>query len=85
MQRFRRLFTLLFILSLFAGVVHELNHSHHQGDVCEVCVLSHAPALLDKTFSLAAVEWTFSPFQFSSIATPIAHPIIFRSRSPPLV
>ena len=84
MQKFRRFFTLLFILSLFVGVVHELNHSHHQGEVCEVCVLSHAPSLLDETFSLAAIEWTFNPFQSSSIATPIAHPTLFRSRSPPI-
>lgn len=85
MQKFRRLFTLLFILSLFMGVVHELNHSHHQGEVCEVCVLSHSPALLDEPFSLASINCIFEPFQFSSIVNSTAQNIIIRSRSPPTV
>jgi hypothetical protein len=83
MQRFKRFFALLFILSVVVGVVHELNHTH-QGDVCEVCVLSHAPALLGETFALAPIEYTFEPFEFFSIANPIAKSIILRSRSPPI-
>jgi hypothetical protein len=84
MQRFRRFFALLFILSLFVGVVHELSHAHHHGDVCEVCVLAHTPALLSDTPALVSLEQSYEPFASPQTSRPIASVIANRSRSPPL-
>lgn len=84
MRQFRRLFALLFILSLFVGVIHEIKHVHHQGELCEVCVLSHTPVLLGETFALKSIDCTFEPFGFSSITNPSIQHITLRSRSPPL-
>ena len=84
MQKFRRLFVLLFILSLFVGVIHEIKHVHHQGELCEVCVLSHTPGLFGETFALEPIDTTSEPFQFSSISNPTAQNITLRSRSPPI-
>lgn len=84
MRRFRRLFALLFILLIFVGVVHELSHAHHHGDVCEVCVLAHVPALLDDTPALALIDRSYEPFASLRIVQPVAPSIHNRSRSPPL-
>lgn len=84
MRRFRRLFALLFILSVFVGVAHELSHTHHHGDVCEVCVLAHAPALLGDTPPLALIDRSYEPFASLRIVQPTAPAILYRSRSPPL-
>lgn len=84
MRRFRRFFALLFILSLFVGVVHELSHAHHHGDVCEVCVLAHAPALLSDTPALVSLDQSYEPFAAPQTSRPIASTIVDRSRSPPL-
>lgn len=84
MRRFRRFFALLFILSLFAGVVHELSHAHHHGDVCEVCLLAHTPALVSDAPALVSLEQSYEPFASPKVSRPIASAIIDRSRSPPL-
>lgn len=85
MRRFRRLFALLFILSIFVGVAHELSHTHQHGDVCEVCVLAHAPALLDDAPALVSIDQSYEPFASLRIVQPVAPAIYNRSRSPPLV
>lgn len=84
MRRFRRLFVLLFILSLFAGAIHQANHIHHGGELCEVCVLSHSPALLNDSITLASIESIHTPFISPMVTAPkrYAHPT--RSRSPPI-
>lgn len=84
MQRFRRFFALLFILSLFVGAVHELSHTHHQGDVCEVCILAHAPGLLGNTPTLTLNNKTYELFQYAPVSDPIAPNIILRNRAPPI-
>ena len=84
MQRFRRLFALLFILSLFVGVIHENSHAHHNGDTCEVCVLSHTPGLLGDTPALVFIDQIYEPFTISHITFLTAPSIPTRSRSPPL-
>lgn len=84
MRRFRRYFALLFILSLFVGVAHEMSHAHHQGDVCEVCVLAHSPALLGDASPLALVVQTYEPFAAPAASQPFKLSIPGRSRSPPL-
>lgn len=84
MRRFRRFFALLFILSLFVGVAHEVSHVHHHGDVCEVCVLAHSPALLSDTPALALVDLSYEPFRVPPVSRPLTLSILNRSRSPPL-
>ncbi len=83
MQRFRRLFALLFILSLFVGAIHETNHTHHIGELCDVCVLVHAPGLLNDTPVTVYIEHYYTPFLTASITLAFAHCIPTRSRSPP--
>lgn len=84
MQRFRRLFALLFILSLFAGAVHEASHHHHVGELCEVCVLVHAPGLFTDNPIVVFIEHNYTPFITACITLPFAHFIPTRSRSPPI-
>jgi len=84
MQRFRRLFALLFILSLFVGVVHEGSHVHHNGDTCEVCVLSHAPALLGDASTVIPIDHYYEHFSFLDTSYPVVSSILTRNRSPPL-
>ena len=84
MQRFRRLFTLLFILSIFVGVVHEVNHDHHDGKTCEICVLIHSPGLLDEIPTIASIEQFYTPFLSAHIALSFVPFILTCSRSPPI-
>lgn len=84
MRRFRRLFALLFILSLFAGAFHEARHNHHLGELCEVCVLAHAPGLLTHTPVFVSIEQCHLPFLTADVTLPFAHYIPTRSRSPPI-
>lgn len=84
MQKFRRFFVLLFILSLFVGVVHEAHHDHHDGTICEVCVLSHAPGLLNNHSVLVFIETFHLSFIIPYIAYPTLNSIQIRSRSPPI-
>lgn len=83
MQRFRRLFALLFILSLFAGAIHITSHTHDIGEPCDVCVLVHAPGLLAHTPAIVFIEHCYTPFITARITPSCAHYIPTRSRSPP--
>jgi len=85
MRRLRHLFAIAFILSILAGVVHELTHDHNHGDTCEVCILAHAPGLVDEAPVLIPIDQSFEPFNSLRIAQPFAPNILHRSRSPPLV
>ncbi|MDD3770604.1 hypothetical protein E0765_05490 [Sulfuricurvum sp. IAE1] len=84
MRGLRKWFALLFILSLFATVAHELDHDHHHDETCEVCLLAHAPALLDDPVVAAVVESVYDIF--SDPATSYFHTssLNCRNRSPPL-
>ena len=84
MQRFRRLFALLFILSLFVGAIHESSHSHQDGDMCEVCVLAHSPALLGDAVTVTSIDHYYEKFSFRNASYPVASSILTRNRSPPL-
>lgn len=84
MRRFRRLFALLFILSLFVGAIHEASHTHHIGELCEVCILAHAPGLLTHSPGLVSIEQYHIPFLTADATLPFAHYIPTRSRSPPI-
>lgn len=86
MRAFRRLFAILFILSLFVGVVHQLNHNtHHTGDVCEVCLLAHSPALIDQTIVLSSLYIAFESFASPKVSRSAQYTLLTRNRSPPLV
>lgn len=84
MRAFRRLFTILFILSLFVGVVHQLNHTHHTGDVCEVCLLAHSPALIDEAIVLSSLYIAFESFAPPKVSRSAPYTLLTRNRSPPL-
>jgi hypothetical protein len=84
MRRFRRLFALLFILSLFVTAAHQLNHDHLHGEPCEVCVFAHAPALLGDTLAVTPIDHYYEKFSFTNISYPVASSILIRNRSPPL-
>ena len=84
MKYFKHFFTFLFIASIFVGVAHELTPDHVHDDTCEVCLLAHAPALLNDTVVVSSVSYYFEPFyvSFSTISYEIN--IFLKSRSPPL-
>lgn len=84
MRRFRRLFALLFILSLFVGAIHQANHHHDAHELCEVCVLAHSPALLNDSTTLINIESIHLPYLISLISLPSEQTFPTRSRSPPL-
>lgn len=84
MRRFRRLFALLFILSLFVGVLHQASHDHNSDEPCEVCVLSHSPAVLNDTPLIPSIEHNYTPIIICHVTPPIPHPLPARSRSPPI-
>lgn len=84
MRRFRKLFALLFILSLFITALHQASHDHHAHEVCEVCILAHSPALLTDTSPAITIESIHFPYNNPSIALPVRHTFPARSRSPPL-
>lgn len=84
MQQFRRLFALMFILSLFVGVIHEVTHSYSDSETCQICVLAHSPGLLGDLPVVVFIEQYYTPFLTASIMLPFTHYIPTRSRSPPI-
>lgn len=83
MKRFKRIFAFLFIFSLFVGVAHELSHTHDNGELCEICVFAHTPALfadLSEPTSITQATERFNPF---FIAHGVSPKISLKSRSPP--
>jgi hypothetical protein len=83
-KRFKRIFAFLFVFSLFMGVAHELSHAHHNGEVCEICVFAHAPALfadVSEPTSITQIAERFNPFV---VAHGVSPKISLKSRSPPI-
>jgi len=83
-KRFKRVFAFLFILSLFVGVAHELSHTHHDGEICEICVFAHAPALFADLPTPTSITHTTQRFDPFFVAHGVSPKISLRSRSPPL-
>lgn len=82
-KKFRYFFAFIFILSLFSGIVHELNNTHHEGEVCEICVFLHAPSLLnDASVSISIPQITQS-FNSFVIVHSFFQTIFPRTRYPP--
>lgn len=84
MRRFRRFFALLFILSLFVGVFHEIDHEHSKGDTCEVCLFAHSPLILSDTVELPKVDGAVIVFDARIPPLRFVSTIPAQSRSPPL-
>lgn len=84
MSRFRRLFALLFVLSVFVTVVHELGHHHGGGEECEVCLLAHSPALIDHSEPLIEIGHLFDPYPSPPLSLGSSPFFAERSRSPPV-
>ena len=85
MRRFRRFFATLFILSLFVGVFHEIEHAHSQAHTCEVCLFAHSPLILSDAFELPKIDFVPVVFDARILPLPFVATIPSRSRSPPLV
>jgi len=84
MKQFQKLFALLFIISIFIGVVHQLEHDHPDDGTCEICILAHAPALLNDTVTLPFVYRYFEPFEVSFTNISYLLDISLKNRSPPI-
>ena len=84
MRKVKRFLALVYILSIFMGVAHEVSHVHHLGDNCSVCVLSHTPALAVDTPTPISIDKTYT--EFISLPQSKANPALIqaRSRAPPL-
>lgn len=83
MRNFRKWFTLLFVLSIFLTVAHELSHDHLHDESCEICLLSHAPALLDVPL-VVTIDPVYASFPAPDLSRPLSTSCVYRSRSPPL-
>ena len=84
MRKVKRFLALVYILSIFMGVAHEVSHVHHLGDNCSVCVLSHTPALAVDTPTPISIDKTYT--EFISLPQSKVNPALIqaRSRAPPL-
>lgn len=84
LKRFSAIFSLLLILSVFIGVVHELNHVQHHDGTCEACLFAHTPALIDVSHPIIPITAYYEPFllAYMPLLTPVK--ITLRSRAPPL-
>jgi hypothetical protein len=84
MKQFKRFFAFLFILSLFVGVVHELNPHHLHDGTCEVCLIAHSPTLLSDPLTLTFVSSFYEPFDGALVNQSHQEAISLRNRSPPM-
>lgn len=84
MRKVKRFLALVYILSIFMGVAHEVSHIHHLGDNCSVCVLSHTPAVAVDTPTPIIIDKTYT--EFIALPQSKANPSLIqaRSRAPPL-
>ncbi|MEA1891419.1 MAG: hypothetical protein U9N33_01760 [Campylobacterota bacterium] len=83
---FRKIFVIVFILSIFVGTFHELEHHHHSpDDICEVCVVAHAPAVLNDSVVIVTIHRYLEPFYASFIFISDGVKVSLRSRSPPFI
>ena len=84
MRHFLQFFIFLFILSIFVGVLHQLTANHHHDGTCEICLISHAPALLIDNIIIAPIEIYFEDYCISIVTPFYQAKISLRNRSPPL-
>lgn len=85
MRQIKRFLALIYILSIFMGVAHEITHVHQLGDSCQVCTISHTPALASDAPVLIQIDVPHESFDklFANNSKPLS--IAAQSRSPPLV
>lgn len=84
MRKIKRLLALIYFLSIFMGVAHEISHVHHLGDNCSVCIVSHTPAVGVDTPSLISIDRTYAEFISKPQSKIQPYFIQARSRAPPL-
>ena len=84
MKLFQKLFAFLFIISIFVGTIHQLEHNHIGDETCEICVLIHAPALLNNVVILPSIYKYFEPFNSSFTTISYLVKISLKNRSPPI-
>jgi len=84
MKQFQKLFVFLFIISIFVGTLHHIEHNHLDGETCEVCALVHTPALLNDVVTQPYIYKYFEPFYASFTSTSYLVKIFLKSRSPPI-
>ena len=84
MRKIKRLLALIYFLSIFMGIAHEISHVHHLGEDCSVCVLSHTPAVAVDTPVSIAIEQSY--IEFISLLQSKVKPCLIqaRSRAPPI-
>lgn len=84
MRQIKRFLALIYILSIFMGVAHEITHVHQLGDSCQVCTISHTPALATDAPVLACIDAPQESFDrvYTNNIKPLTIPS--QSRSPPL-
>ena len=85
MRIIKRFLALVYILSIFMGVAHEISHTHHIGENCSVCVLSHTPAVPTDAPSIPLVTHSFTEFTPLTLSQTDPLFIQARSRAPPLL
>ncbi|MBN2870712.1 MAG: hypothetical protein JXK04_07135 [Campylobacterales bacterium] len=83
MRRFRKWFALLFVLSIFVTVAHELSHDHLHDETCEICLLSHTPVPLDVPLSALSINPVYDVFPIPDFCHSLGASQSCRSRSPP--
>lgn len=84
MKQFQKIFAFLFIISIFVGVLHQLEHNHPDDGTCEICALAHAPALLNDIVTIPTIYIYFEPFYTSFTTASYLVTISLKSRSPPI-
>lgn len=85
MKNFHKFFTLLFIISIFVGVLHELDSNHVHDETCEIYFLAHTPALLNDNIIITHINTDYEPFCTSFIKLSYQSKISLKSRSPPIL
>ncbi len=89
MQRFKRFFAAVFIVSSLLGALHEVIHDHvhdadgHYEQSCPLYLLSHVLAVPNEPITLAAISLSYEPFIAQSNSVSWAFPTVLRTRAPP--
>ncbi|MGD9970948.1 MAG: hypothetical protein AB7S65_10900 [Sulfuricurvum sp.] len=79
----RKWFAWLFILSIFVTAVHELGHDPLHEDSCEICLIAHAPALIDISLPVCFVKHEESSFPFAAYPPRFVSALSYPIRAPP--
>jgi len=79
-----KIFTFLFILSIFSVAIHQTSHTQLDEESCEICMVAHIPVLLQETQTVPSIYLSFEAFKSTFIALPTSLQLTLKSRSPPI-